>query len=171
VVVTRKYALPSFLGGVIAQGAYDRWLHRKADAHIKRDRKPGLTANNESYKVAIHQAVCQSNGLDAYTREELHWHLISKYDNEESGKGRSIYKAQFGLLPTVDHVGNGTGAADFRICGWRTNDAKNDLSLTEFVALCQRVVAAHASLLASPPLAAESSRILSGNPDPQRSPQ
>ena len=26
-----------------------------------------------------------------------------------------------------DHVGDGLGAADFKICAWRTNDAKHDL--------------------------------------------
>jgi hypothetical protein len=43
-------------------------------------------------------------------------------------------------LPTVDHVNDGLGPADFRICAWRTNDAKNDQSLDEFVALCRRVI-------------------------------
>ncbi len=31
----------------------------------------------------------------------------------------------------------------FVICAWRTNDAKNDISHTEFVALCQWVVDHH----------------------------
>ena len=40
----------------------------------------------------------------------------------------------------MDHVGDGLGDADFKICAWRTNDAKNDLTYSEFVALCRRVV-------------------------------
>jgi hypothetical protein len=44
------------------------------------------------------------------------------------------------LLPTVDHVGDGLGAADFKICGWRTNDSKTDMTHQEFVAFCRRVV-------------------------------
>lgn len=85
--------------------------------------------------------MCQSKGEDAYTREQLHWHLISTYDNDESKEGRREYKAKFALLPTVDHVGDGTGPADFKICGWRTNDAKGDLSMVKFIQLCHRVIA------------------------------
>lgn len=101
------------------------------------------TATNELYKVAIHRAVCASEGNDTYTGERLDWTLISKYDNDASKKDGRKYKALFGLLPTVDHVGDGTGVADFEICAWRTNDAKNDLTRQEFVALCRKVVAAH----------------------------
>jgi len=54
--------------------------------------------------------------------------------------GYRTYKAGFALLPTVDHVGDGLGEADFKICAWRTNDAKSDLTHDEFVALCRRVV-------------------------------
>jgi hypothetical protein len=99
------------------------------------------------YKRAIHDAVCNSGGLDHYTGEQLHWHLISKYGNDESKQGKRIYKAQFALLPTVDHVGDGSGPADFKICGWATNDAKGDLSLVDFVRLCQRVLSMNMHLL------------------------
>ena len=140
----RKYALPDFLLMVVAQAAYERWLHRKAIAHVRRDRKRGnQAALNEAYKRAIHDAVCQSGGNDAYTGEAMHWHLLSKYDNQASSQGRRQYKAGFALLPTVDHVGDGLGAASFKICGWRTNDAKNDLGHEEFVQLCQRVITHH----------------------------
>lgn len=140
----RKYAVPAFLVAVVAQAIYERWLHRKAVAHVRRDRKRGnQSVLNEHYKKAIHDAVCQSDGKDAYTGEPLDWHLISKYDNEASAKGRRVYKASFARLPTVDHVGDGTGAANFKICGWRTNDAKNDLALEEFIELCRKVLAHH----------------------------
>jgi hypothetical protein len=137
-----KYPLPGFLSGVVSQEIYSRWLSRKAAAHIKRDKKRGnTTAVNEAYKMAIHQAVVESDGRDEYTGEELAWSLISRYDNAESKEKRRDYKASFALLPTADHVGDGLGAADFKICGWRTNDAKHDLSHDEFIALCRRVVA------------------------------
>ena len=91
--------------------------------------------------IAIHQAVYKSGGLDAYTGEALDWNLISVYNNEESRKGRRVYKKKFAKLPTVDHVGDGTGSADFVICGWGTNDCKNDLPRAEFIELCRAVLA------------------------------
>lgn len=137
----RKYQLPEFLTERVHQNAYDRWLQRKAEAHVKRDRKRGnAAATNEEYKLAIHQAVTNSEGRDFYTGEPLDWSLISTYENGQSKEGRRVYKATFALLPTVDHVGDGLGPADFKVCGWRTNDAKNDMSLPEFVALCRKVV-------------------------------
>jgi hypothetical protein len=69
--------------------------------------------------------------------------LVSTYSNAESKAGRTAYKSQFALLPTVDHVPGADGEYDFVICAWRTNDAKNDLSHDEFVALCRRVVDYH----------------------------
>ena len=140
----RKYELPAFLSAVTDQATYERWLRRKAVAHVKRDRKRGnATATGASYREAIHKAVAKCEGRDCYTGEELHWELISIYCNEESRTGRRKYKAKFALLPTVDHVGDGLGAANFKICAWRTNDAKNDLSHSAFVQLCKRVVEHH----------------------------
>ncbi len=137
----RKYQLTKELTRVIEQEIYEHWLHRKSMAHVKRDRARGNTkATNEEYKIAIHKAVCRSGGRDSYTNEELDWSLLSKYDNKQSKKHGRAYKKQFALLPTVDHVGDGRGEADFRICAWRTNDAKGDLSYSEFVELCEKVL-------------------------------
>jgi len=137
----RKYQIPKFLEGTVTQDHYERWLHRKALAHIRRDRKRGnKTATNEKYKIAIHKAVSDSEGKDAYTGEKLDWTLLSKYDNKASKKYGRNYKKQFALLPSVDHVGDGTGPVDFKICAWRTNDAKSDLSYKEFVELCRKIV-------------------------------
>lgn len=140
-----RYALPQFLMGVITSAAYARWLQRKAQAHVVRDRKVrgNKIAKVSEYKRAIHDAVCASGGLDAYTGEPLAWRLMSQYNNEKSRKGRREYKAGFALLPTVDHVGDGTGPADFKICAWRTNDAKTDMKYEDFLALCHRVVLAN----------------------------
>jgi hypothetical protein len=139
----RKYELPSFLSGIADQGAYDRWLSGRAVAHVRRDRKRGNTqAVCEQYKMAIHRAVVASEGRDCYTGEQLAWNLISTYKNEASKLNGRSYKAGFALLPTVDHVGDGMGPADFVICSWRANDAKSDLPHKEFVEFC-RMVARH----------------------------
>ncbi|UPT74141.1 MAG: hypothetical protein M0D55_20380 [Elusimicrobiota bacterium] len=97
----------------------------------------------ESYRTAIHLAVLKCEGKDVYTGEVLDWTLLGKYDNEDSKAGRSKYKKQFALLPTVDHVDDGMSIANFLICSWRVNDAKNDLNREEFVQLCHRVVDFH----------------------------
>ncbi|MFT3878996.1 MAG: hypothetical protein QM703_04970 [Gemmatales bacterium] len=136
----RKYYLPSFLKDVCNQEKYERWLRRAAKRHIKRDRKRGNVLDSpKSYREAIHNAVRTKGEFDSYTGERLDWSLISTYNNAESKAKRRKYKALFALLPSVDHVGDGTSAANFRLCGWRTNDAKNDLTYSEFLELCQRV--------------------------------
>jgi hypothetical protein len=142
--VSNKYPLPNFLEGKVSQAAYVRWLGRKSIAHQKRDKKRGNSeATNEAYKMAIHAATADSHGLDKYTGEPLRWDLISTYDNEKSKLDRRTYKATLDLLPTVDHVGDGLGEANFKICGWRTNDAKGAMSHDDFITLC-RLVVAHA---------------------------
>ncbi len=139
-----KYPLPEFLIGRCTQNAYVRWLGRKAAAHRKRDRKRGNSeATIMTYKAAIHIAVIASGGKDAYTGKPLHWELISTYNNADSKTGRRVYKQGLGDLPTVDHVSDGLGPPDFKICAWRTNDAKSDLTYEEFVSLCRSVVAHH----------------------------
>ena len=139
--MSKKYAMPSFLEGAVTSEAYERWLIRKAAAHVKRDRKRGRKCTGSAYRVAIHQAVVTSEGKDAYTGEKLDWRLISTYNNEDSKKGRRAYKALFALLPSVDHVDAEATETRFKICAWRTNDAKSDLSLESFLDLCQRVLA------------------------------
>jgi hypothetical protein len=136
-----KRPLPEFLVGRVEPQAYERWLARKAAAHLKRDRKRGYEQiTGSGYRDAIHNAVVASNGKDFYTGEDLDWSLISKYNNEESLAGRHGYKAGFALLPTVDHIESARNNSGFRICSWRTNDAKHDLSQKAFLELCLRVV-------------------------------
>jgi hypothetical protein len=126
--MSKKYDLPSFLSGEVSQQSYLRWISRKSRAHVRRDKRRGnASANNKDYKEAIHRAVLESDGRDDYTGERLNWSLISQYNNAESKDMRRQYKAKFALLPTIDHLGDGLGAADFKICSWRTNDAKHDL--------------------------------------------
>jgi hypothetical protein len=140
---------PPFLPTNVTPERFRRWLDRKAAALVRRDKKrDNTTATLKEYKQAIHEAVVRSGGLDAYTGEPLDWSLIGTYDNTQSKALRRAYKATLALLPTVDHVGDGLGPADFEICGWCTNDAKNDLTRIDFVALCRKVVA-HADLVPS----------------------
>jgi hypothetical protein len=137
----KKYDLPPFLAGIVSQEIYERWLRRKAQTHVRRDRNRGhISASGAIYREAIHGAVLESAGLDAYTGEALQWNLISQYDNDESKENGRHYKKKFALLPTVDHMGDNLKPANFKICGWRTNDAKNDLDLAEFISVCQAIL-------------------------------
>jgi hypothetical protein len=138
---SKHHALPQFLVNRVDPLVYERWLARKAAAHLKRDRKRGYEGiSGSQYRNEIHKAVLESGGRDYYTGEELDWTLLSKYNNEESNEGRHAYKAGFALLPTVDHIESARMNSGFRICGWRTNDAKHDLSHHEFIELCKLVV-------------------------------
>jgi len=138
---SRKYELPDFLARTLDQATYEKWLRRRANAHVRRD---GNRANKgpvaEDYRLEIHKAVRNLGGFDYYTGEELNWSLISKYNNADAKAGGRAYKRRFAYLPSVDHVG-GPCDLDFRICAWQTNDSKNDLTYREFVALCRKVIA------------------------------
>ena len=46
-------------------------------------------------------------------------------------------------LPVADHVGDGVGEPEFKICAWRLNDSKGQLSLPEFLELCRQVLEFH----------------------------
>jgi hypothetical protein len=134
--------MPEFLKArSVKREAYERWLRRRAQAHVKRDRGRGnKDAIGESYRKAIHNAVLASNGLDAYTGEKLDWALISRFDNSSAKKHGRDYKHKFALLPTVDHVGDGKEHPHFNICSWQTNDLKNDLTLKQLIAVCRRLL-------------------------------
>ena len=134
-------SLPAALRGSCKEATYKKWLHRKAEAHVVRDRKRwSIRLSVADYKKAIHAAVLESGRRDAYTGELLNWRLISTYDNAKSKRGRTAYKKSFALLPTVDHAGDAPGDMNFRICSWRTNDSKSDLTLDEFIQLCHNVI-------------------------------
>jgi hypothetical protein len=141
-LMARLFDLPPFLDGIVDRPVYVRWLRRKASAHLKRDRHRGNTvAVGAAYRLAIHAAVLRSNGVDEYTGGALRWELISQYDNDKAAVSRRHYKRQFYDLPTVDHVGDGLAAPDFKICSWQVNDAKHDQTYYEFVEMCRAVVA------------------------------
>lgn len=139
-----RYEFSACLIDRVDPASYSRWLQRKAAAHVKRDRGRGnANATLSAYKQAIHKAVIASNERDAYTGEELNWKLISQYDNEKSKELGRSYKKELAALPTLDHVGDGLGEPDFVISSWRTNDAKHDLTLEEFLSLCAAVLKHH----------------------------
>lgn len=145
------YPLPPFLEGKVVPSVYVRWLKNRADAHFKRDSLRGhTTAGRLEYRRLIHEAVLASSGRDVYTGEELDWRLIGTYRNEDSLKGRHAYKRSFGLLPTIDHHDAAATVADFRICAWRTNDAKHDLTTLEFIELSKRVLEHHGFTVTGP---------------------
>jgi hypothetical protein len=138
---SKRRPLPKFLVGKVEAATYERWLARKAAAHLKRDRKRRYEGiSGASYRDEIHRAVIESEGRDFYTGEELDWSLLSQYSNQDSRIGGHAYKAKFALLPTVDHIESARKNSGFRICGWRTNDAKHDLSHQAFIELCILVI-------------------------------
>jgi hypothetical protein len=136
--------LPHFLVGIATQEAYDKWIERKAANQARRDQNRfGRTTSGAAYRQAIHQAVLKCEGKDVYTGEQLDWSLIGQYNNDESKAGKHKYKGQFSLLPTVDHIDASSPTSDLCICAWRTNDSKHDMSTTEFLNLCEKVLIHH----------------------------
>jgi hypothetical protein len=137
-----KYPLPDCLMDKCDHAKYKRWLHRKAQAHVNRDRKRNGKASCTiaGYKAAIHDAVLAGGDRDFYTGEPLDWSLISTFENSAAKAGKSPYKKGFWMLPTVDHTFDEAGKQKFVICSWKLNDAKSDLSLEEFYDLCESVL-------------------------------
>jgi hypothetical protein len=140
--MSKKYKLPKFLEGQVEQAKYNDWLSKKSISHTRNDRRRGNSkAVNEAYKMAIHAAIIDSNGFDEYSGEPLKWNLIGTWDNEKAKLDRRKYKALHDMLPTLDHVSDGMGEPDFKICSYRTNDAKGIMSQNQFIAFCRLVVA------------------------------
>ena len=136
-----RYPVPECIRKKCSQKTYSRWLHAKASAHVRRDRK---RLKNDctvaQYKAAIHAAVAAGGELDYYTGEELDWSLVSTFNNDAAIEGRVKYKKSFALLPTLDHTENESGETKFVICSWRANDMKSDMTEDEFYEMCARVL-------------------------------
>lgn len=150
--VQGKYTAPAYVLESVEQALYADWLHKKAVAHVVRDRKRWKAEISVSeYKQAIHEAVINGNGFDPYTGEKLDWHLIGKYDNESAKGVGSNYKRKFRMLPTLDHQEHAHSTEpNFQICSWEVNDAKSDLTHDEFIELCKRIIQ-HAERLRNKP--------------------
>lgn len=134
-----EYICPEF---ILNSNEYFRWLKRKASSHIARDRKRYLPDKYTvcCYRRRIHDAVLRSNGKDEYTGIDLDWSLINQYNNASSSEKKATYRKKFYNLPTLDHTYNKNDPTDFRICSWKVNDAKNDLTLDEFIKLCETIL-------------------------------
>lgn len=139
----KEFELPECLRGLCDETTYVRWLRRKAQAHVKRDRKRfgRESCTGATYRRLIHQAVRNGGDRDYYTGLPLDWGLISTYDNNEASSGRAEYLRRFANLPTLDHVAGPNGEQQFVICSWRVNDCKTHLAETEFWELCEQVPA------------------------------
>lgn len=136
-----KYSLPQFLAKKIKKEVYKKWLQRKATAHFRRDKKKrARNISVSKYKELIHQAVLASKGKDAYTGEDLDWKLISKYNNKQAKKFGDEYKKKFYYLPTIDHEIPNIKNPSFKICSWKINDVKNDLTLKELLIECKKLI-------------------------------
>lgn len=129
--------------GINVSDKFEEWVKRKANSLHCRDRKKAIKRNKTfvytkyHYVIGICQAIIRKDcGSDFYTGENLRWDLIGRYENEESMQNGKEYKQQFSLMPTVDHI-DAEQEPNFVICSWRMNDAKNDLSLTNFKRLCE----------------------------------
>ena len=119
----------------ITQEQYQRWVRAKAQGHARRDRRRDRPATAAQYVGRIHDAVLASAGRCAYTDDPLLWKLVGTYNNEASRSGRGIYKSTFDRMPTVDHYEDGT----FRLTSWLVNDAKGQMTESDFLALCRKV--------------------------------
>ena len=99
-------------------------------------------SDSRTCKEEIHDAVLGSKGQDFYTGEPLDWSLIGRWDNEDAQRKGTEFRSEFALLPTVDHEDPGSASTALRICAWRTNDWKSDLTLEELKKLCKQFLRA-----------------------------
>jgi hypothetical protein len=136
-----KYELPECLKRLrVDEAAFTRWLHRKAMAHVRRDRQRGRQdVAVGRYKEQIFRAVEEAGGHDFYTGKPLDWNLISKWDNDDASAKGAEYKREFWNLPTVDHENPRNPASPLRLCSWQVNDAKNDQTVEELLKLADDI--------------------------------
>lgn len=130
---------PPWMPEAVAR-TYPGWVQRKAVTLCKRDQKRGGRGNVQDYRLAIHNAVVASGGLDHWTGEQLDWHLIGSYDPKQAETDGAEHKRRFALLPTPSQP-SGNPEPAFVICAWRTNDARHDMRPEELLEFCRRVVA------------------------------
>jgi hypothetical protein len=139
--MTHKYPLPDCLKQLrVPEPDFRHWLDRKAQVHVNRDKRRGVSSGGKaSYKERICQAVNEAQGRDYYTGQRLAWNLISRWDNAEAARKKGEYKRDFWNLPTVDHEDPSDCKSTLRLCSWRLNDAKNDQTIAELLALADQI--------------------------------
>ena len=75
--------------------AYKRWLNRKANSLMKRDRKRGGTYRVKEAMDAIHEAMHRSDGIDPYDGQALDPESLGIYDNALSQERGAAYRREF----------------------------------------------------------------------------
>ena len=138
----------------ITEEKFRKWVSRKAQNLWKRDKKKLQSKerlekqvdDNEKraeYRTAIYKAIADmSENKCPYCGKPLRWDLIGTWDNDDAQEKGKEYKKGFAYLPTVDHK-DAEPQADFVICSWIANDAKNDLPIGKFIDLCKNILTNH----------------------------
>jgi hypothetical protein len=152
--VVVKYPLPPILAGICSAPKYHKWLRCKADQLQKRDKKLNRPyakkLSQADYKMKIHTAVMNNDGLDPYTGDTLRWDLIGKWDDNKelplktrrgfSGSARyRAMKKEFFLLPVIDHVDPDASELVFEVVSWIVNEGKSQMTPEEYQSLCAKV--------------------------------
>jgi hypothetical protein len=152
--IISKYPLPPVLAGICSAPKYHKWLRCKADQLQKRDKKLNRPyakkLSQADYKMKIHEAVMENDGLDPYTGDRLRWDLMGKWDSNkdsplkafrassQSNRFRAM-KEEFFLLPVVDHVDPDALEPEFEIVSWIVNEGKSQMTPQEYQSLCAKV--------------------------------
>jgi hypothetical protein len=137
------YLLPTYLEGICSQKVYSKWLLQRARELYKRDKKQkrpcALTGSRSLYRKAIHEAVCAGSLFDPYTGDMLSWVRICTWNTTKGIDNHDIFKKDFTLLPTVDHIDPNAQELRFEICSWLINCCKSNFTPDEFVGICKKV--------------------------------
>jgi hypothetical protein len=130
------YPVPKYLQDIgISQDDYGTWLDRITNAHVKRDRQRSTAPiNRATYRCAIHKAVCDSNGYDFYTGEELDWKSLQHFNCDFSLNRKDH------LIPSLDHIGLDPSTPVFNICSLRTNKCKSNYTIEQLIDFCCKLL-------------------------------
>jgi hypothetical protein len=143
--VPAKYLLPDFLKGRCTLATYKKWLYVRARELFNKDllrKKPyAVTGSVPFYKMLIHQAVNCGGRTDPFTGDTLQWELIGTWNSSVPTSHDPAVMKKFALLPTVDHIDPASDSLEFEICSFQNNKCKSSLNPSEFVAMCNRIVA------------------------------
>jgi hypothetical protein len=146
--VPAKYLLPVFLQGRCTLATYRKWLYVRARELLRRDRllkRPyalnDLAGNVPYYKMLIHQAVNRGGQTDPFTGDSLKWELIGTWNSSIPTSHDPAVMEKFALLPTVDHIDPASDVLAFEICSFDVNKCKSSLNQTDFIAMCEQIVA------------------------------
>ena len=78
---------------------YKRWLNRKANSRMKRDRKRGGTYRVKEAMDAINEEMNRSDGIDPYVGNPMDSELLGAYNNTQSKERRRL---QARVLPATN---------------------------------------------------------------------